>query len=159
MEQQVCIPAEIYVLHSTQPSLVLEPQFIISEKYKGLALLYEFVTIAAVRVIERYRADFESVQVTIAGFHVRTLTAKIEFGPQEVKVYGEKRRLHLVGEILSYGILSMRAAAEGDGEGVRIGWLKKRKPNEVVPMRMSEEKPNLSDIFFLGQSLTEISNP
>jgi hypothetical protein len=52
----------------------------------------------------------------------------------------------------------MRAAAEGDGEGVRIGWLKKRKPNEVVPMRMSEEEPNLSDIFFLGQNLTKISN-
>ena len=158
MEQQVRILAEIYVLRSTQPPLVLEPQFIISEKYKGLALLDEFVTISAVRVIERYRADLESVQMTIAGFHVWTLTVKIEFGPQEVEVYGEKRRLHLVGEILSYGILSMRTAAEGDGEGVRIGWLKKRKPNEVVPMRMSEEKPNLMDLFFLGQSLTEISN-
>ena len=158
MEQQVRILAEIYVLRSTQPPLVLEPQFIISEKYKCLALLYEFITIAAVRVIERYRADLESVQVTIAGFHVWTLTVKIEFGPQEVKVYGEKRRLHLVGEILSYGILSMRTAAEGDGEGVRIGWLKKRKPNEVVPMRMSEEKPNLSDLFFLEQSFTEISD-
>jgi hypothetical protein len=158
MEQQVRTLAEIYVLRSTWPPLVLEPQFIISEKYKDLALLYEFVTIAAVRVIERYRADFEPVQVTIAGFHVWTLTAKIEFGPQEVKVYREKRRLHLVGEILSYGILSMRTAAEGEGEGVRIGWLKKRKSDEVVPMRMSEEKPNLSDLFFLEQSFTEISD-
>jgi hypothetical protein len=79
-------------------------------------------------VTERYRTDLESVQVTIAGFHVWTLTAKIEFGPQEVKVYREKRRLHLVGKILSYGILSMRTAAEGDGEGVRIGWLKKGNP-------------------------------
>ena len=158
MEQQVRILAEIYVLRSTQPPLVLEPQFIISEKYKGLTLLDEFVTIAAVRVIERYRADLESVQVTIAGFQVWTLTAKIKFGPQEVKVYREKRGLHLVGEILSYGILSMRTAAEGGGEGVRIGWLKKRKPDEVVPMRMSEEKPNLGGLFFLGQSLTEISN-
>jgi hypothetical protein len=52
----------------------------------------------------------------------------------------------------------MRTAAEGDGEGVRIGWPKKRKPSEVIPMRMSEEEPNLSGIFFLGQSLTEISN-
>jgi hypothetical protein len=108
---------------------VLEIQFIVSEKYEGLALLYEFVTIAAVGVTERYRADLESVQVTVAGFHVWTLTAKIEFGSQEVKVNGEKRRLHLVGEILSYGILSMRTAAEGDGEGVRIGWLKKREPD------------------------------
>jgi hypothetical protein len=158
MKKQVRILAEIYVMRSTQPPLVLEPQFIIGEKYKGLALLYEFITIAAVRVIERYRADLESVQVTIAGFHVWTLTAKIEFGPQEVKVHGEKWGLHLVGEILSYGLLSMRTAAEGDRESVRIGWLKKRKPNEVVPMRMSEEKPSLGDLFFLGQSLTEISN-
>ncbi len=96
MKKQVRILAEIYVLRSTQSPLVLEPQFIISEKYKGLALLYEFVTIAAVRVIERYRADLESVQVTIAGFHVWALTAKIEFGPQGVKVYGEKRRYFLM---------------------------------------------------------------
>jgi hypothetical protein len=96
--------------------------------------------------------------VTIAGFHIWTLTAKIELGPQESKVYRKKRRLHLVGKILSYGILSVRTAAEGDGEGVRIGWLKKRKTGEVIPMRMSEEKPNVSDIFFLGQSFTEISN-
>ena len=129
MEQQVRILAEFYVLRSTQPPLVLEIQFIISEEYKGLALLYEFVTVAAVWVTERYRADFESVQVTIAGFHVWTLTAKIEFGLQEFKVYREIRCLHLVGEIFSYGILSMRTAAEGDGEGVRIGWLKKRKPS------------------------------
>jgi hypothetical protein len=129
MDQQVRTLAEFYVFRSTQPPFVLEIQFIVSEKYEGLALLYEFVTIAAVRVIEWYRADLESVQVTIAGFHVWTLTAKIEFCPQEVKVYGEKGRLHLVGEILSYGILSMRTAAEGDGEGIRIGWLKKRKPS------------------------------
>jgi hypothetical protein len=129
MEQKVRILAEIYVLCSTQPPLVLEPQFIISEKYKDLALLYECVTIAAVRVIKRYRVDLESIQVTISGFHVWTLTVKIEFGPQEVKVYGEKRCLHLVGEILSYGILSMRTTAESDREGVRIGWLKKRKPS------------------------------
>jgi hypothetical protein len=63
-----------------------------------------------------------------------------------------------MGEILSYRILSVRTAAEGDREGLRIGWLKKRKPNEVVPMRMSEEKPNLGNLFFLGQSLTKISN-
>jgi hypothetical protein len=137
---------------------VLEIQFIISEKYKSLPFLYEFVTIAAVGVTEGYRADLESVQMTIAGFHVWTLTAKIEFGPQEVKVYREKRRLHLVGKILSYGILSMRTAAEGDGEGVRVGRPKKRKTGEVVPMRMSEEKPNVTDFFFLGQRLTEISN-
>jgi hypothetical protein len=129
MEQKVRILAEIYVLCSTQPPLVLEPQFIISEKYKDLALLYKFVTIAAVRVIKRYRVDLESIQVTISGFQVWTLTVKIEFGPQEVKVYGEKRCLHLVGEILSYGILSMRTTAESDREGVRIGWLKKRKPS------------------------------
>jgi hypothetical protein len=158
MDQQVCTLAEFYVFRSTEPLLVLETQLIISEKYKSLTLLYEFVAIAAVGVTERYRADLESVQVTIAGLHVWTLTAKIEFGPQEVKVYREKRRLHLVGKILSYGILSMRTAAEGDGEGVRIGWLKKRKPGEVIPMRMSEEEPNVSDIFFLGQSLAEISN-
>jgi hypothetical protein len=158
MDQQVRTLAELYVFRSTQPSFVSEIQFIISEKYKSLILLYEFVTIATVGVTERYRADLESVQVTIAGFHVWPLTAKIEFGPQEVKVYREKRRLHLVGKILSYGILSMRTAAEGDGKGVRIGWLKKRKPGEVVPMRMGEEKPNVSDISFLGQSLAEISN-
>jgi hypothetical protein len=52
----------------------------------------------------------------------------------------------------------MRTAAEGDKESVRISRLKKRKPSEVIPMRMSEEKPNVSDIFFLGQSFTEISN-
>src|SRR5512139_2517889 len=141
MEQQVRTLAKLYVFRSNQPPLVLEIQFIISEKYKTLLLLYELVTIAAVGVTERYRADLESVQATIARFHVWTLTAKIEFGPQEVKVYGEKRRLHLVGKILSYGILSMRTAAEGDGEGVRVGWLKKRKPGEVVPMRMGEEEP------------------
>jgi hypothetical protein len=129
MNQQVHTLAEFYVFRSTEPSLVLKIQFIIGEKYKGLALLYEFVTIAAVGVTERYRADLQSVQVTIAGFHVWTLTAKIEFCPQEVEVYGEKRCLHLVGEILSYGILSMRTAAEGDGEGVRIGRLKKGKPS------------------------------
>ena len=102
MEEQVRTLAELYVFRPTQSPLVLEIQFIISEKYKGLALLYEFVTVAAVGVTERYRADLESVQAAIAGFHVWTLTAKIEFGPQEVEVYGEKRRLHLVGEILSY---------------------------------------------------------
>jgi len=137
---------------------VLKAEFIIGKKHEGFTPLDEFVTVAAVGVTERYRADLESVQVTIAGFHVWTLTAKIEFCPQEVKVYGEKGCLHLVGEILSYGILSMRTAAESDGERIRIGRLKKRKPSEVVPMRMSEEKPNLSDIFFPGQSLTEISN-
>jgi hypothetical protein len=158
MDQQVRTLAELYVFRSTQPPFVLEIQFIIREKYKNLALLYEFVAIATVGVTERYRADFESVQVAIAGFHVWTLTAKIEFGPQEAKVYREKRRFHLVGKILSYGILSMRAAAEGDGEGVRIGGLKKREPGEVVPMRMSEEKPNVSDFFFLRQSFAEISN-
>jgi len=158
MEEQVRTLAELYVFRPTQSPLVLEIQFIISEKYKGLALLYEFVTVAAVGVTERYRADLESVQVTIAGFHVWTLAAEIEFCPQEVEAYGEKGRLHLVGEILSYGILSMRTAAESDGERIRIGRLKKRKPGEVVPMRMSEEKPNLIDIFFPGQSLTEISN-
>jgi hypothetical protein len=137
---------------------MLETQFIISEKYKGLAPLYEFVTIAAVGVIERHRTDLQFVQVTIAGFHVWTLTAKIEFGLQEFEVHGEKRRLHLVGEIFSYGVLSMWTAAEGDGEGVRIGRLEKRKPKKVVPVGMSEEKPDLSNIFFLRQSLTEISN-
>ena len=159
MDKQVCTLAEFYVFPSTHPSIVLETQFIICEKYKGLTLLDEFVTIASVGMTERYRADLESVQVAMAGFPVRTLTAKIEFCPQEVKVYGEKRRLHLVGEKLSYGILSMRTAAESDGERIRIGRLKKRKPSEVVPMRMSEEKPNLSDIFFQGQCLTEISHP
>jgi hypothetical protein len=129
MNQQVHTLAEFYVFRSTEPSLVLKIQFIIGEKYKGLALLYEFVTIAAVGVTERYRADLQSVQVTIAGFHVWTLTPKIEFGPQEIKVYREKRRLHLVGKILSYRILSMRTAAKGDGEGVRIGRLKKGKPS------------------------------
>ncbi len=158
MDQQVHTLAELYVFCSIQPSLVLEIELIISKKYKGLALLYEFVTITAVGVVEWYRADLESVQTTIPGFHVRTLTAEIEFCPQEIEVNGEKRRRHLVGEIVSNGILSMGAAAEGDGEGVRIGWLKKRKPSEVIPMRMSEEKPNLSDIFFPGQSFTEISN-
>jgi hypothetical protein len=137
---------------------VLEIQFIISEKYKSLTLLYEFVTIAAVGVTEWYRADLESVQMTVATFHVWTLTAKIEFGLQEVKVHREKRRLHLVGKILSYGILAMRTAAESDGESVRIGWLKKRKASEVIPMRMGEEKPNVSGIFFFGQSFTEISD-
>jgi hypothetical protein len=158
MDKQVRALAEFYVVHSTQPPLVLKIQLIIGEKYKGLALLYKFVTIAAVGVTEWYRADLESVQVTIAGLHVWTLTPKIEFSPQEVKVYGEKRRRHLMGEILSYGILSMRTAAEGDGEGIRIGWPKKRKTSEMVPMRMSEEKPNLGNLFFPGQSLTQISN-
>ena len=68
MDQQIRTLAEFYVFCSTHPLLVLEPQFIISEKYKGLALLYEFITIAAVGVTEWYRADLESVQVTIAGF-------------------------------------------------------------------------------------------
>ena len=107
IDQQLCIPAEIYVLRSTQPPLVLETQFIVSEKYKGLAPLYEFIAIAAIGVIERHRADLQFVQVTIAGFHVWTLTVKIEFGLQELKVYREIWCLHLVGEILSYGILSM----------------------------------------------------
>jgi hypothetical protein len=158
MDEQVRTLTEFYVFPPTQSPFVLEIQFIISEKYEGFALLDEFVTVAAVGVTKRYRADLESIQVTIAGLHVWTLTAKIEFRPQKVKVYGKKRRLHLVGEILSYGILSMRPAAEGDGEGVRIGWLKEREPCEVVPMRVSEEKTNLSDIFFLRKSLTEISN-
>jgi hypothetical protein len=61
MDQQVRTLAELYVFRSTQPPLVLEIQFIISEKYKGLALLYEFVTVAAVGVTERYRTDFQSV--------------------------------------------------------------------------------------------------
>jgi len=99
----------------------------ISEKYKSFTILDEFVTIAAVGVTQRYRADLESVQVTIARFHIWTLTAKIEFGPQEVKVYRKKRCFHLVRKVLSYGILSMRTAAEGDGESVRVGWLKKRE--------------------------------
>src|SRR5512136_1757833 len=71
MDQQVRTPTEFYVFRSTQPPFVLEIQFIICEKYKSLTLLYEFVAISTVGVTERYRADFESVQVTIAGLHVR----------------------------------------------------------------------------------------
>jgi len=40
-----------------------------------------------------------------------------------------------VGEIITYGTLSMRTTAEGDGEGLRIGWLKKRKPSEEFRLR------------------------
>ena len=107
MKQQVRTLAEFYVLPSAQPSLVREIQFIISKKYKGLIPLYEFVAIAAIGVTERYWADLQSVQAAIAGFHIGTLTLKIKFGPQEVKVHGEIGCLHLMSEILSDGILGM----------------------------------------------------
>jgi alpha-acetolactate decarboxylase len=77
-----------------------------------------------------------------------------KFGLQEIKVHGEIRGLHLVSEILSYGILGMGTAAEGDGETVKIGRPKKRKPNQVIPVGMGEEKSNTCNIFFLSQSLT-----
>lgn len=50
----------------------------------------------------------------------------------------------------------MRPAAEGDGESVRIGRLKKGKPEQVVPVGMREEEPNLRDLLFLIQQLAEI---
>jgi hypothetical protein len=85
----------------------------------------------------------------MARFHVGTCATKIKFGPQDVKVNGEVGCLHLMVEITSYGILSMRAAAERYREKLRIGRLKKGETNEMVPVRMGEEKTNRSNIFFL----------
>lgn len=54
-----------------------------------------------------------------------------------------------MGEIGSYRILSMGAATEGDVGILRIGRLKKGETNQMVPVRMSEEETNLSNLFFL----------
>jgi hypothetical protein len=149
MEQQIHAPAEIYVFLPTQPTLMFETEFIVGQEYKGFALLNEFITVSAIGVTEWYWRNLHSVQAAMAGFHVWTFTAKIKFGSQKVKVHGEVRCLHLMGEISSYGILSMWAATESDVGILRIGRLKKRKTKQMVPVRMSEEKTNMSNLFFL----------
>ncbi len=157
MQQQVRPPTEFGILDAPQPTLMLETEFIVGKKDKDFTPFHEFVAIAAIGVTERNRADLQSVETAITRLPVRTFAAKIEFGFKEVEVHGEIRCLHLVREEPSDGILGMGAAAQGDRGAAGIGWLKKRKTNQMVPMRMSEEKTNLDSFLFLTQVLTKVS--
>jgi hypothetical protein len=135
---------------------VLESELIVGEENEGLPPFNDLKTVTTVGMIERYRAERQSAHTAIAGFQVRSITVKVERGSQMREAHREIGRLHLVGQIPSDGVFGMRPAAEGDGESVRIGRLKKGKPEQVVPMGMREEKPKLRDLSFLTQHLAEI---
>jgi hypothetical protein len=156
MKQQIRPTAEFHVFCPAQPALVLKTELIVGEEYEGSPSLNDLETVPTVGMIERYRAERQSAHTAIAGFEMRTIAVKVERGSKVGEVHGKIRRLHLVGQIFSDGVLGMRPAAEGEGESVRIGRLKEGKPEQVVPMGMREKEPNLRDLSGLVQQLPEI---
>ena len=81
MKQQVRAPAILHVLLPGQPSLVPISQFIVREEHETLALLHEFVPIAAVGVIERHLADPQPMTEAIPVSFVRPIAPKLESSP------------------------------------------------------------------------------
>lgn len=151
VNQKVCIPAEFQVIFPAQASRMGIVKLIVRKQDESFPALDKLIAVSAVRMAQRNRDEIYEADRS----HLRAFVAEPESGFHQVKLYREKRRVHLVREIIFERSLGLRSAVDIDFETLEISRAEKREPCQVVPMRVREYHIQLADGLILDQLLAQ----
>ncbi len=157
MNQKICSSEYLYEVGSLGSALMLKADFIVRNKNECLIPFAEFVAKSAVSVIQGERMNLNIAKTAVSILMTGVDTFEVNPGIHGVKLYREVRRIHLMGEIIPDCTLGVCSGTESYLIFPGICRGEKRKPQQMIPVGMCEEKTDLTGLLFNAEGFSKIS--